>query len=736
MAFPHESQRNIMDCGATCLRNIAHHFGRSFPISYIRTITYTNREGANMLGLSRGAEAMGFRTLAIRVPLNKLIKNAPLPLIAHWDQNHFVVIYKFKGDKIYISDPALGLVKYKRNEFLNHWAINRKDDEEPEGICLLIEPTPNFKDIEIPEGGEERIPPLKFLWFYLSPSKKLAFQVMLAMLAGMTLQLGIPILAKYMIDVGINQGRIDFVWLILFAQLSLTFGGLFIELIRSRLLLFLSNRLNISLISDFFYTLMRLPMRYFDSRLTGDIMQRIQDHRRLEGFLTGTALNILFSFTTLVVYSIVLAFFSTSLLIIFAIGSVAYIIWITLFLKKREQLDHRRFLQAGKSQSKVIELVNGMQEIKLYNAVQQKRWSWERLQVDLFRTSLKGLNLEQIQGSGSKVIHEIKNLFITVIAATLVIDGKITLGTMLSVSYIIGQLNSPVLRLVGMIRSWQDAKISLTRISEIHLQEPEEPMPNKEHDMVPHSYLPKKHVISLKNVSFRYDGLSDFVLKNIDLEIPHGKVTAIVGSSGSGKTTLQKLLLRYYKPTEGTIHIGNEKLSDIDLYLWREACGVVMQEGFVFNDTIAGNIAVGEDNPDLQRLQFVTDIANIREFIESLPQGFATRIGQEGIGISTGQQQRMRIARAIYKDPQIILLDEATSSLDANNEREIIENLEQYYKGKTVVIIAHRLSTVKHADKVVVLEKGEIKEEGTHSTLVNQRGIYYELVKNQLELGN
>ncbi len=730
MKFPHEIQRNIMDCGATCLRIIGRYYGKVFPLEYLRQQSHTSRDGASLLGISKAAELVGFRTIAVKINFEQLLKEAPLPLIAHWNQNHFVVVYKVTQKKVYVSDPGNGLLTYTYEQFRQHWIGSPVARENPEGIALLMEPTPEFETMATPDGKDEKIDTRAFLLHYVKPYRKLLSQILLSLIAGSILQLFVPFLTQNIVDTGIYKKDINFIWLVLIAQLMLTLGQMALEMMRSWILLHISSRINISLVADFFIKLMNLPIRYFDTKLTGDLMQRIGDHQRIESFLTSTSLNAIFSLFTLVLYSVILVYYNVTLFTVFMTGSMLYVGWILFFLKRREKLDYKRFQQASQTNGKVMELIGGMQEIKLHNAEQQKRWGWERIQVKLFRISLQSLSLEQVQGIGSRIINELKNIFTTVIAAKLVIDGQLTLGMMLSVSYIIGQLNSPILQLVSVIKSWQDARISLDRLTEIHIKEEETTVHSQR---IP---VPGKHDLLLKDVSFAYDFFSTPVLQKINLHIPDGKVTAVVGSSGSGKTTLIKLLMRFYEPSSGEITVGHTKLTNTDLHQWRELCGVVMQEGFIFSDTIAGNIAVGEDQPDWQRLSEAAAIANIKEFIESLPLGFITKIGAEGLGISTGQKQRLLIARAVYKNPEIIFFDEATSALDANNEKAIMQHLETFYKGRTVVVVAHRLSTVKNADHIVVLEKGSIVEEGTHVSLTHNKGHYYHLVKNQLELGN
>lgn len=715
-----------MDCGPTCLRMVAKYYGKSITLQQLRSLAKTTREGSSLLGISDAAEKIGFRTLGIKVSYERLVEDAPLPCIAHWNQNHFVVIYKIKKDVIYIADPGHGILKYKKEEFLKSW-----QSDHHEGIILLLEPTPEFST-EDSLGDEKSKKGFGFLFQYLFKYKKLLTQLIIGLIAGSMLQALFPFLTQSIVDIGVQNSDMHFIYLVLLAQLMLFLGRTTIEIIRSWILMHISSRINISLVSDFFVKLMKLPISFFDVKMTGDIMQRINDHHRIESFLTSATLNVLFSFVNLIVFSFVLAYYSMTIFIVFMIGSLLYFIWILFFLKQRADLDYKRFSQNSQNQSKVMELITGMQEIKLHNAERQKRWQWENIQVRLFRINIKGLSLEQTQNAGSGLINELKNILITFLSAKLVIDGSITLGVMLSISYIIGQLNSPIMQLVGFTQSLQDARLSLERLSEIHNKEDEEASQQEAAmDIEPQSD------IQLHKVSFQYTGVyGDMVLKDLDLTVPANKVTAIVGSSGSGKTTLMKLLLKFYEPISGEIKVAEQNLASISAKTWRNVCGVVMQEGFIFSDTIANNIAIGVDDIDKNRLRHACNVANIKDHIEALPLGYNTKIGMDGIGLSTGQKQRILIARAVYKNPDYLFFDEATSALDATNEKIIMNNLDQFFEGKTVVVIAHRLSTVKNADQIIVLEKGKIVETGNHAELTALRGSYYELVKNQLELGN
>ncbi|HSH50633.1 MAG TPA: peptidase domain-containing ABC transporter [Bacteroidales bacterium] len=732
MPFPFYKQLDAMDCGPSCVRMIAKYYGKNYTLQTLRDKSYITREGVSMLGISDAAEAIGFRSMGVRITFEQLVKEAPLPCIAHWKQNHFVVVYKIKQTKkgifVHVADPARGLIKFTQEEFISGWA-NTKEDGEEKGLCLLLETTPDFYSAEDEKPDKSGF---KFLFSYLRPYKKIITQLFLGLILGSLLQLIFPFLTQSIVDKGINNQDLGFVTLIIIAQLVLIFSRTLVEFIRSWILLHLGTRINISLISDFLIKMMKLPVSFFDSKMIGDLIQRIGDHRRIESFLTSSTLNILFSFFNLIIFGIVLFVYSVNIFLIFLVGSVLYTLWVYLFMKKRRELDNRRFAQLSDNQSNIIQLITGMQEIKLNNCEKQKRWEWERIQARLFRVNIASLSLNQYQRAGGVFINEVKNVIITFIAAKSVIDGNMTLGMMLAVQYIMGQLNSPINQMISFLQSTQDAKISMERLGEIHQKEDEESDETPKIDI-----LPETRDLNIEKVSFQYEGPhSPFVLEDVDLKIPEQKITAIVGTSGSGKTTLIKLLLGFYQPVKGKINLGDQYLGNISNRLWRDKCGVVMQDGFIFSDSIANNIAVSDEIPDRKKLLHAVKVANIQEFIESLPLGYNTKIGQNGVGLSQGQKQRILIARAVYKNPEFIFFDEATNALDANNERVIMENLGQFFKGKTVVVVAHRLSTVKNADQIVVLEKGKLVEKGTHAELTKKKGAYYELVRNQLELGS
>jgi len=728
LRFPTYRQYDQMDCGPTCLRMVARHYGRSYTMEFLRRKSGINREGVSLLGISEAAENIGFRTVGAKLTWDQLRKEAQLPCIIYWRQYHFVVVYRIKGKRIHIADPARGKVVYQKEEFLQAW-LNAKNNGQSMGIALLLYPSPKFYELE-----DEKKDGLNFgiLLRYVLPYKKLVFQLALGLFAGSILQLIFPFLTQAVVDIGINTRDLNFIYLVLLAQVMLFVGRTGVEFIRSWILLHMSTRINISILSDFLIKLMKLPMPYFDTKMTGDIMQRMEDHGRIQNFLTGQTLSTLFSFANLIVFSIVLAWYHMVIFTVFLICSALYVVWVFLFLKKRKELDHRRFGISSGNQSTVIQLIQGMQEIKLNGCEKQKRWEWERLQARLFHYQVKNLALNQYQEGGAFFINEGKNIGITFLSAIAVVNGQLTLGAMLAIQYIIGQLNGPIQQLIGFVQSTQDAHISLERLNEIHQQQDEEPA-----EKMPVRQLPPVRDLNLQKLWFTYPGAgNEPVLRDVNLHIPEGKITALVGMSGSGKTTLLKLLLKFYNPDKGEIRIGEMNMSMISHRYWRSHCGAVMQDGFIFSDSIARNIAVGDESPDMGKLEHAVRVANIHKFIESLPLGFTTRIGSEGNGISQGQRQRILIARAVYKDPEFLFFDEATNALDANNERVIMENMQEFFRNRTVVVVAHRLSTVKNADNIVVLAEGKIIEQGTHSELASMEGAYYNLVKNQLELGN
>ena len=733
-------QLNSMDCGPTCLRMIANYYGKHFNIERLRNSAGFNKEGVTLLGISDAAEKLGFRTRGVQLTLDQILNDAKLPCILHWEQNHFVVLLPkslffrnsfisfLKNKKIKVADPASGILAYTIEDFTNKWTTDINENSASIGTALLLEPTPNFY-LQEEEGYN------KLNWYlvfqYLYNCKKEFVQVFIALLITSFFQLIFPFLTQSIVDIGINTQNLQYLSIILIAQLMLVFSKTLVEFIRGRLLLFISTTVNLSILSDFWIKITKLPLSYFDSRHTGDTLQRLNDHKQIQNFLTGNALTTFFNLFNFLIFSFVLIQYNTQLFFVFFIGSLLYYLWIHIFLSVRRKINYQTFHISAKENNTTLQLIQGMQEIRLNSAEKLKRWEWEDIQARIFKLNLKSLTYSQYQQAGGLIISQGKDIIITFLVASLVIEGKLTFGAMLAIQYIIGQLQGPIDNLVNFIQSFQDAKISMERLNEVHQLDNEE---KSEIDYLLH--LPSNKSIVFKNVSFSYPGSgNEPVLNNINLEIPEGKVTAIVGLSGSGKTTLLKLLLKFYDQYIGDITIGDNNYKYISPAFWRKHCGAVLQDGYIFNDSIAKNIAIGEESIDYNKLILSCKIANILSFINYLPNGFNTLLGSEGIGISQGQKQRLLIARAVYKNPEYLFFDESTNSLDANNEKVIVENLQDYYNGKTVVIVAHRLSTVKNADKIVVLQNGGIVEEGNHEKLCLKKGIYYDLVKNQLELG-
>ncbi|MES2006387.1 MAG: peptidase domain-containing ABC transporter [Bacteroidota bacterium] len=733
MAFPFYKQLNVMDCGPTCLRMITKYFGKHYSTDYLRELTGYNKRGVSLLGLSEAAEKVGFRTSGIQVTYEMLEEEATLPCILHWKRNHFVVLIDHKKSNLFrkeyfvIADPAKGIVKIGLDEFIKFWQPAKKVDSSSVGSALLLEPTEAF---HAAEGSPEHELTWKEILKYIGNNKWQITQILFALVLTSFLQLVFPFLTQSIVDVGINTQNISFIQLILVAQLMLVFSRTIVDFLRSRLLLGVSMIINMTILSEFWQKLARLPISYFESFQTGDTIQRIDDNKKIQSFLTGSALSTVFSSINLVIYSVVLLLYDSKLFLIILVGSSLYFFWIRIFLKIRRRLNYQSFSLSAEENGKTLQLIQGMREIKLSNAQAVKIREWEKVQTSIFKVGFKNLTYSQAQQAGALFITQGKDVVITFVVAKLVISGQLSLGAMLAIQFIIGQLNSPIEQLVTFIQNLQDAKISIERLNEIH------ELSDEENDRQTDSAPPNENSsIYLDDVSFSYPGSQqNTVIRNITLEIPAGKTLAIVGTSGSGKTTIIKLLLKFYDNYSGTIRIGETDLRALRPSFWRDQCGSVLQEGFIFSDSILHNISLGNDEPDLERAKRASETANIYSFIESLPNSFETVLGTNGIGLSQGQKQRILIARAIYKNPRFVFLDEATNALDSNNEKTIVKNLTDYFQGRTVVIIAHRLSTVKNADKIVVFDEGSIAEEGTHHQLLDRKGKYYELIKNQLEL--
>ena len=730
MKFHSIIQKDSLQCGIACLQMICKFYGKEYSYSYVSKICIATTEGVSMLALEEAAVILNLKPTTGRLTVGELyyVSN---PCILHWNQNHFVVLYKVKkGKKFYIADPGKGLVSYNIDDFKQHW-IGTGQGEEGKGIAMFLEPDPQFyKQKKGLEKDDERS--FGFLFGYIDQYRKYFLQILLGLFVGSLMQLALPFLTQNIVDIGIKNQDIGFIWLILLGQLVITISRTSVDFIRRWLLLHISMRINISLVSDFFIKLLQLPMSFFDTKLMGDLMQRIGDHSRVNSFLTQQTLSVAFSMISFAVFSCVLLVYNRLIFFIFLLGSLLYGGWMTLFLRRRKVIDYELFEQQAINNNKTYQFLTSMQEIKLQDCEQRRRWEWEDVQADLFKVQMKSLKLQQTQEAGSIFINELKNIIITVVSATAVINGSLTLGMMLAVQYIIGQLNSPIEQLMHFIYSIQDVKISLERINEIHKKDNEEDAGRIRTELGDES-----HDIVLSHIDFKYDphALSK-TIEDVSIHIPEGKITAIVGASGSGKTTLIKLMLGYYPVMNGEITIAEHNITEYNLKWWRRQCGVVMQDGVIFSESIARNIAVDDDEINQERLEMAAEIANVKDFVMALPLKFNTNIGRDGMGLSQGQKQRILIARAVYKNPMFIFLDEATNSLDASNERAIVENLDKFYKGKTVVIVAHRLSTVKNADQIIVLDKGRVVETGNHATLTAKRGAYYNLVKNQLELGD
>ncbi len=726
--FPFIKQEDSMQCGIACLQMICTYYGQHYSNGFISTFCHATTEGISLLGICKAATFLGFKSQPIKTTLNYL-NSITSPCILHWNQNHFVVLYQIKDNIYYVSDPSKGKTTYTTEEFRNHWISHIANGEE-KGIVLLIEPTHKFGSIKDSETNT-KLHSLNFLNKYICHYKKFFLQILIGLFIGCILQLILPFLTQSIVDIGIKHNDISFIWLVLIGEMMIVFGRTATDFIRRWLLLHISMRINISLVSDFFIKLLKLPMSFFYTKVLGYLLQRINDHSRVQSFLTNQLLSIAFTFLSFIIFGIVLFIYDKTVFAVFIAGSIVYGLWTTTFLRKRKVLDYELFEQQAINQNKTYQFITTMQEIKLQDCECRRRWEWEDTQADLFKLQMKFLKLQQTQEAGSVFINEVKNIIITVLAATAVINGQMTLGAMLAVQYIIGQLSSPVEQFMSFIYSLQDVKISLERINEIHEGKNEETKENQA------TGFDGEKSICIDNIDFKYDPHAlKKTLEDVSLDIPTGKVTAIVGASGSGKTTLIKLMLGYYPVMSGRISIARRNINEYNLKWWRRHCGVVMQDGVIFSESIARNIAVADGDIDTERLEQAARIANIHDYVMNLPLKYNTLIGQDGVGLSQGQKQRILIARAVYKNPDFIFLDEATNALDAKNERAIVENLDEFYKGRTVVVVAHRLSTVKNADQIIVLDAGRIVETGNHTSLIEKKGAYYNLVKNQLELGN
>lgn len=726
--FPFVKQADSMQCGIACLSMICRYYGKNFSLQYLEQQCHPTKEGVSLKGIADVCDYLNIDYTAGRVSL-KDIEDCPLPCILHWNQNHFVVLYKIDqhGTRFWIADPGKGKYKITIDDLKKHWISTTSNGVE-KGIAMFFRKTSLFESTSSNNTEEHRS--FGFLVKYIWQYKSFFIQIIVGLGLGCILQLIMPFLTQWIVDIGIKYQDVKFIWLVLLGELMIIIGRTATDFIRRWLLLHISMRINISLVSDFFIKLLKLPMSFFETKLLGDLLQRMGDHNRIQTFLTNQVLGLIFTMLSFIVFGIVLFIYNKLVFLIFFFGSLLYGLWIAAFLSKRKIIDYQLFEQQAIAQNKTYQFITYMPEIKLQDCERRRRWEWEDTQADLFKVQMKSLKLQQTQEAGSIFINEIKNILITVFAATAVINSQITLGTMLAIQYIVGQLNSPIEQLMQFIYSLQDVKISLERINEIHEGKNEETKENQA------TSFNNEKTIRINNVDFKYDPHAlKKTIEGISFDIPAGRVSAIVGASGSGKTTLIKLMLGYYPVMSGSINIAGLNINEYNLKWWRRHCGVVMQDGVIFSESIARNIAVDDGEIDVERLEQAARIANIHEYIMGLPLKYNTKIGRDGVGLSQGQKQRILIARAVYKNPDFIFLDEATNALDAKNERAIVENLNEFYKGRTVIVVAHRLSTVKNADQIIVIDGGRVVETGNHSTLIEKKGAYYNLVKNQLELG-
>lgn len=727
--FPCDRQMDIMDCGPACLKMIAKHYGKYYSLQYLRDKCGISKEGVSMLDLSHAAESIGLRSLSLKSNITELIEKIPLPVIVHWNDSHFVVVYKtnVRSNNLYVSDPAKGHIRYSKEEFSKNWITKDGDDT---GILMAIEPQADFYQRQ----GEERIERKKTIENFLSyfrPYRKSFSNLFVVMLIVTALQGLLPFISKAVIDVGIQTRDIDFIHIVLLANICIYVSILLSNMARDWILLHITARVNVALISDYLIKLMLLPITFFENKITGDILQRAQDHERIRTFIMSNSINMIFSSLTFLVFGVILLFYNTTIFYIFLTGSTVYVLWVLGFMRLRKKLDWEYFELVSKNQSYWVETINSIQDIKINNYEKPKRWKWENIQARLYKVNVRSMNINNIQNMGAQFIDNVKNLAITFYCAVAVIRGDMTFGVMISTQFMIGMLNGPVVQFIQFLLSFQYAKISFLRLNEIHqLKDEHEDVGANPIDM------PENKNLVLSNVSFQYTSRSPLVLKGISLKIPEGKVTAIVGDSGSGKSTLLKLVLRLYKPSYGEILIGSMNVNNISLKQWRDKCGAVMQDGKIFNDTILNNVVLDDEKIDYVKLKKALNTANIASEIEKLPLGYQTMMGEQGRGLSGGQKQRILIARALYKDPDYLFFDEATNSLDTLNEQKIVAALDNVFKEKTVVVVAHRLSTIRKADQIVVMQDGHISEIGNHDKLMQRKGRYYQLVQSQLDLSS
>ena len=717
--FPFFKQLDSQDCGLACLKMISKHYGVDISNSNpVLAESNLLKQGITISDLNHTSEKLGYKPLIIKLDFESALENAPLPAIFFWNQNHFVVAYKITSEKVYVADPAFGKTVYSKKEFIKGWT-----QQKEEGIILLLEPTEIL--FENNSTQKRTKGSLEYVTQYLKKHKIQLFLIALTLLISSCIELIFPFFTQKILDKGVALKNISFIYLILIAQVVVFISRVGLEFYRSWLFIHISSRISLSIISDFLIKLMQLPLKFFNSKNIGDLTQRIQDHKRIEEFLSKDLIQTVFSIFSIVIYSFILLYFNISIFLIVFIGTIIELLWIFRFLKKIKILDQKTFSLQAKDQNKIYELINSMQEIKLNNLEENKRNEWQKIQTTIYLNNIDKLKINQ-QYESYRFISFFQTILVVFVSSMAVMNGTLTIGSMLAIMFILGGINAPISQLINFVLQYQLVKVSFERLNEIH-NKPDEENVSKV------SKLSEIEDINIQNINFSYDN-SNNILKNISLKIPKGKTTAIVGMSGSGKTTLLKLILKFYKPQQGNLLLHKTPLEEIENTLWRNKCGVILQDSFIFSDTISYNISL-EENANQEKLLNAIKLANIDDFIHKLPLKLNTIIGSEGIGISHGQKQRILIARAIYKNPDYLFFDEATNSLDAKNERIIVENINYYFKNKTMIVVAHRLSTVKNADQIIVLDNGEIIEKGTHDELIKFKGKYFELIQNQLELG-
>lgn len=721
--FPTEYQMDAMDCGPASLKMVAKYFGRYYSLQYLRDKCGITKEGVSLLGISTAAESIGLHTVAIKCTIADLMIKVPFPVIVHWNENHFVVVYHADKKHVWVSDPIKGHVKYTMQEFRASWYLKDQD----KGVLLALEPTSDFK-LSKQDKDQVKDSFLSMLRYFI-PYKRQFLLIFFVMMVVTLLQAILPFISKAVIDIGISTSDVTFINMVLVGNITILLCIMVFNVVRDWILMHITARVNIALISDYLVKLMKLPVTFFENKLLGDILQRAQDHERIRAFIMNNSLSLIFSVFTFFIFSIILLIYNEAIFFIFIVGSILYVLWVLLFLKIRKKLDWQYFELISRNQSYWVETVSAIQDIKIYNYERSRRWKWEEIQARLYHVNKRVLTVTNIQNLGAQFIESIKNMAITFFCATAVIKGDITFGVLISTQFILGMLNGPLLQFIGFIVSAQYAKISFLRMNEIRQLEDEDELLSVGTTTI----LPENKSLILNNVMFQYAQHLPMVLKNINLIIPENKVTAIVGSSGCGKSTLLKLLVRLYKPSYGTVNMGGMNVTALNLRTWRELCGVVMQDGKIFNDTIKNNIVLDDEHVDEAKLIKCSQTAQIKNEIDQLPKGFDTMIGEQGRGLSGGQRQRLLIARALYRNPRYLFLDEATNSLDTLNEKKIVQALGSAFENRTVIIIAHRLSTIRNAHQIVVMDKGQIVEIGNHKALMEHKGRYYDLVISQNE---